>query len=113
MPKPPTEGPQEYIMGWKAGCETGMTTYSNSYMRTKYQTNVDGRMMQNRYYNRGWELGQRYCSYYSSTYLSNKEFFKKDLRNDEKWFNLESDGFFNYNNATEISMSSNDGFFKW
>ncbi|MDB2415519.1 hypothetical protein N9W34_07080 [Rickettsiales bacterium] len=104
MPKAPEYGPPEYIAGWKAGCQTGMTTYSNSYYRNRYKTNVDGHMMQNPYYNKGWELGQRYCSYYSSTYLANTEmaslsndrYTKSDLRADNSWFQLESDGWFSY-----------------
>lgn len=104
MPKAPTEGPPEYIAGWSAGCETGMATYGNSYYRTRYKTNVDGESMKNPLYNKGWELGQRYCSYYSATYLSNKEmayasndhYTKSDLRADDTWFNLKSDGFFSY-----------------
>lgn len=107
MPKVPTQGSNEYITGWRAGCETGMATYSNSYMRTRYKTNVDGRMMQNRDYNKGWELGQRYCSYYSATYLGNTEmayvskdkYTKSDLRADNSWFGLKSDGFFSYQSS--------------
>ena len=105
MPDAPTQGPPEYIAGWKAGCQTGMTAYSNSYLRTRYRTNVDGHLMQNPHYNKGWELGQRYCSYYTSTYLANTEmaslsndnYTKSDLRSDNTWFSLKSDGFFTYN----------------
>lgn len=111
MPKPPQFGPEEYKQGWKAGCETGMATYSNSYYRTKYKTNVDGNMMKNANYNKGWELGQRYCSYYSSTYLANTEmaslsddsYSKSDLRAENTWFTLKSDGFFSYDGFSTFS----------
>ena len=104
MPKPPLIGPPEYIAGWEAGCETGMSSYSNSYYRTRYSAKVDGHMMNDANYNTGWDLGQRYCSYYTSTYLvnnelsyvSNDEYSKSDLRADNNWFNLKSDGFFSY-----------------
>jgi hypothetical protein len=104
MPKPPKEGPPEYIEGWKDGCSTGLTTYSNSFYRTKYKTMINGHKMENLYYHKGWELGQRHCSYYSSTYLSNNElsrvsgdfYANKDLRSDNTWFSLKSDGFFSY-----------------
>ncbi len=105
MPKPPLQGPPEYIAGWEAGCETGMTSYSNSYYRTRYKAKVDGHMMSDENYNKGWELGQSYCSYYTGTYLastemaylSNDEYTKSDLRASNSWFNLKSDGFFSYN----------------
>ena len=107
MPKVPTNGPPAYIAGWKAGCETGMASYGNSYLRTRYKTNVDGRMMANPHYNKGWELGQRYCSYYSSTYLANTEmaslsndsYTSSDLRSSNTWFDLKSDGFFSYESS--------------
>ncbi len=103
MPKAPKAGPQEYIQGWNAGCETGMTAYSTDYLRAKYRTNVDGYMMRNKYYAKGWELGQNYCSYYVSTYFSNKsEFTDKDLRQDNTWFSMKSDGFFSYKNADSL-----------
>ncbi|MCE3232150.1 MAG: hypothetical protein K0R98_407 [Rickettsiaceae bacterium] len=103
MPHPPKEGPPEYIAGWKAGCETGMTSYSSDYLRTRYSTNVDGHMMEDPYYNKGWELGQSYCSYYVSSYLSNKEFASNDLRSNDTWFNLKSDGFFSYKGIDKFS----------
>ncbi len=103
MPKAPKTGPAEYIQGWHAGCETGMTAYSTDYLRSTYRTNVDGYMMQNKYYAKGWELGQSYCSYYVSTYLSNKnEFTDKDLRSGNTWFSMKSDGFFSYKNMDSL-----------
>lgn len=96
MPHEPKKGPPEYIAGWKAGCQTGMATYSNLYYRNKYSTSVNPQMMQNARYNKGWELGQSYCSYYSATYLANKEFKQADLRADNTWFTMSGDGFFNY-----------------
>jgi hypothetical protein len=49
-------------------------------------------------------LGQRYCSYYSATYLANTEmayasndnYTKSDLRAKNTLFDLKSDGFFSY-----------------
>lgn len=107
MPKAPTTGPQEYLTGWNEGCQTGMTTYSNSYLRTRYQTSVNGEMMQHPHYQKGWEVGQSYCSYYISTYLNNKEFFNNDLRSKNQWATLKSDGFFNYSGITKF-----DGLFQ-
>lgn len=96
LPHPPQEGPPEYIAGWRDGCETGMTAYSSDYMRTRYKTAIDTTQVQNAIYRRGWEVGQRYCSYYLSTYLNNKEFFSNDLRSENAWMTLKSDGFFSY-----------------
>ncbi|GEM_PF-6438641 len=104
MPNVPTQGPPDYIDGWKAGCETGMATYSNSYLRSRYRTSVDPARMTNPVYNKGWELGQRYCSYYVSTYLSNTEmasltndeYTRSDLRESNTWISLETDEYFSY-----------------
>lgn len=97
MPHPPTQGPPNYILGWKHGCETGMTAYSSFYLRARYKTRVDGKMMTNNDYNKGWRLGNRYCNYYTSRYLSlgvldNVGFAKKDdLRDNNQWFTLNDD----------------------
>ena len=102
MPKAPTQGPEEYITGWKAGCQTGMTAYSSNHLRNRYSTNVDGNMMANPLYSKGWELGLSYCQYYISNYLSNQEFSKGDLRADNTWFSMQSDGFFSYKGLEEV-----------
>jgi hypothetical protein len=95
-PHAPTEGPPEYIAGWKAGCQTGMTSYSSDFLRTRFRTNVEGYRMEDPNYNKGWELGHNYCTYYITTYLSNKEFTQADRRSDDTWFKLKSDGFLSY-----------------
>lgn len=111
IPHPPTEGPQEYIIGWQQGCETGMTAYSNSYLRNQYQVRVNSQMMQNPHYQKGWEIGQTYCSYYISSYLSNKELADKDLRSPNTWMKIKSDGFFSYTGFESFDQSffNNDG----
>lgn len=96
MPKAPTEGPEEYIIGWKDGCKTGMSSYSSSYLRTMYGVTVDADAMKNINYSKGWRLGNRYCSYYTSRnltlgYFDNAGFKDSDLRSDNTWFSLESD----------------------
>lgn len=102
MPHPPTEGPPAYIEGWQAGCETGMGAYGSDYTRIRYGVNVDGHNMEDPNYNKGWELGQSYCSYYVSTYLSNRELSDGDLRQDDQWFKLKSDGFLSYKGIDRI-----------
>ena len=111
MPKPPKHGHPSYIDGWQAGCETGMTAYGNSYMKTRYRTNFDGHRMEDPIYSRGWSLGQRYCSYYSSTYLANTElaylsndsYTSSDARGEDTWFSLKSDGWFSYDGFDRFS----------
>jgi len=105
MPKDPKVGPDEYKQGWHDGCKTGMNTYGSSYMRTKYKTTINAQMMQNPYYRRGWDIGQRYCSYYISTYLSNHEFFANDLRSKNTWVKLQSDGLFSYTGWTTFKWN--------
>jgi hypothetical protein len=85
-----------------------MATYSNAYYRNRYSTNVNGQMMRNPRYNKGWETGQSYCSYYVSTYLGNPEFTKSDLRASDKWFTVAGDGFFNYTGASTFDDGSRD-----
>lgn len=91
MPKPPTEGPPEYIAGWEDGCQTGMTAYSTTMLRTFHTAQVNAPMMSNTNYNKGWRLGNRYCNYYTSRYLSmgyfdDDSFSNSDLRSDNTWF---------------------------
>lgn len=102
MPKAPKVGPREYVEGWKAGCQTGMTAYSSDYLRSRYSANVDGNRMADPVYNKGWELGLSYCQYYASTYLSNPEFNKSDIRNNNTWVSMESDGFFSYKGIDKV-----------
>lgn len=100
MPKPPTEGPPDYIAGWEDGCETGMTTYSHSFMQTRYKANINAQMMAtNQNYNKGWRLGNKYCTYYTSRYMTlgyidAPGFNDSDLRSEDTWFfNGADDGF--------------------
>ncbi len=108
LPKAPTKGPKEYINGWTSGCQTGMTAYTNNYYRASYKVQVDPKMMRHPYYQKGWEVGQSYCSYYMSTYLANKEFFSNDLRSENTWFKLKGDGMFSYKNITKFNASTED-----
>ena len=96
MPHPPKTGPVEYRTGWTDGCKTGMTTYSNAHLRTQYQTTVNAESMKHTHYQKGWEVGQSYCSYYISSYFSNTEIIKNDVRSDNTWLSVQSDGFFSY-----------------
>jgi hypothetical protein len=88
MPKAPTEGPPEYIAGWKDGCDTGKTAYSHSMLRTMHHVKVNGPMMYNANYNKGWAAGNNYCAYYISTYLAAGPIdkgFGDDLRDEDTW----------------------------
>lgn len=93
-PKPPTEGSEGYIHGWKDGCKTGRVAYSNTLLRSTGSMHVDGvRMGSDPDYNRGWLLGNRYCMYYTSRYLSigyfdDADFEHSDLRTPNQWFNV-------------------------
>lgn len=107
MADAPKSGSQKYRAGWKDGCKTGISQFSNAYYRMQYSNEMDSNLMkENNYkndYYTGWKLGNRYCSYYSSTYLSSKEFFDNDLRSKNKWFSLKSDGFFSYKNFDKFT----------
>lgn len=99
LPQGPKTGPYEYRLGWQNGCQTGITAYSSDYLKTVNTTKIDGKMMRDPYYNKGWELGQTYCSYYITTYLNNnnKELGLSDSRSSNHWFEVKSnDNFFSY-----------------
>jgi hypothetical protein len=102
MPNAPKTGPQNYLQGWNDGCRTGMTSYSNSHLRTQYQTTVNAEKMRLPEYQKGWEVGQSYCSYYISSYLANTELVKNDARTQNNWFTLKSDGFFSYSGFDKL-----------
>lgn len=106
MPHPPKVGPQDYLQGWEDGCRTGIASYGNSYLRTHYQTSVNAEKMKLPHYQKGWEVGQSYCSYYTSSYLSNTELTQNDARSSNTWFSLKGDGFFNYSGLTSLSESN-------
>lgn len=98
MPNVPTDGPIDYRKGWADGCETGITAYGNANMRIRYSVQIDTNQITNNIlYKKGWELGNRYCGYYTSYYLKSGilgpsdfgigDTTEEDLREEDLWFN--------------------------
>lgn len=66
-PKPPamqtelTNGPEEYRLGYKHGCESALAAYGNSMQKTFYHLQKDPRFQNSRMYNQIWKDGWNYC----------------------------------------------------
>ena len=106
LPNPPTEGSPEYLQGWREGCETGTTSYGNSYLRSRYKVNVTPELMSNQDYRKAWSIGNRYCTYYTADYLKGGYIdHGSDLRGDDT-FDIREGGFLGFGN------SESSGFFE-
>ncbi|MCH2037210.1 MAG: hypothetical protein MK137_01280 [Rickettsiales bacterium] len=96
LPKPPETGSPEYLLGWKEGCSTGMSAYTNSNLRALYKVRVTSELMKNRDYWKAWSIGNRYCQYYASSYqkMGYLDVGRGDnLTGNDVWFNRESNFF--------------------
>ncbi len=62
---PPADAPENYLAGWKDGCETGMSTMSTSWYKTFYGYKMSVNQMQDPEYYRAWRDSYTYCRHYS------------------------------------------------
>lgn len=66
-PKPPllkTEmdvGPPEYRQGYNDGCQTGLSAYGTTYMKSVYAMKKTARYANDRMYNQAWKDAWNYC----------------------------------------------------
>ncbi len=76
IPKtPPENAPPEYKMGWKDGCESGFSTFSNYYMKMLYSFAMDIKLMQeSSWYNKAWNDSYAYCRSYMNRLLAGDTF---------------------------------------
>ncbi|MEM7617655.1 MAG: hypothetical protein AAF195_04670 [Pseudomonadota bacterium] len=68
-PFPPVKGPPEYVKGWQDGCETGKLSTGNGVYKALHNVKFDPNLMRYRNYSKAWIIGQKYCGYYSKSYL--------------------------------------------
>lgn len=94
IPYQSNSGNPYFAKGWKDGCSTGKTIYSNDMMRSMYSIEMDAQLIKNKTYRKAWTTGRKYCMYYVSSYLRggyvdqtvNGYGFAQDLRDDNTWF---------------------------
>lgn len=60
----PPDGNPEFKLGWKHGCNTGMSTMATSYYKSFYRFNQDPEMITNQDYYKAWKDGYTYCRQY-------------------------------------------------
>lgn len=65
-PKIPQDGTPLYKMGFKDGCDTGLTMFGNDAVRLMNKAEIKTEMMSNKTYANAWKLGNRYCQMYMS-----------------------------------------------
>lgn len=63
------EGPTMFKVGWRHGCETGVSVTSNAFQRHFYKFNQDAKLARNKVYYTGWKLAYNYCQRYVAQYL--------------------------------------------
>jgi hypothetical protein len=64
------DGPPEYQQAWKDGCESGMSTYGNSFYKTFYSYKMDPNLRDNELYYRTWKDAFNYCRHFTKSNLA-------------------------------------------
>ena len=63
------EGPTEFRLGWRDGCETGISATANRFQRSFYSFKQDYELSKNPKYYTGWKAAFDYCQRYVFQYL--------------------------------------------
>ena len=63
------EGPTNFKIGWRHGCETGISATSNAFQRSFYKFRQDFELSQDPVYYKGWKTAFTYCQRYVLQYL--------------------------------------------
>lgn len=61
----PKDAPQDYVDGWRHGCESGMASMTNDYYRTFYKFQSDPRRTNVDLYYKPWKDAYNYCRHYA------------------------------------------------
>ena len=61
----PIEGTPDFNLGWKHGCETGISTLATDYYKTFYRYRQDPSKITNVEYYKAWKDGYTYCRQYT------------------------------------------------
>ena len=62
---PARDAPENYLAGWDAGCQTGMSTMSPTYYKSFYGYTLDANMIEDPEYYRAWRDAYTYCRHYT------------------------------------------------
>ncbi len=72
---PPQEGvvyPELYVVGWKQGCQTGISSNTTHFNKFFYKYEQDSKLIMDDVYYRGWKDAFDYCQRYTKTYYARK-----------------------------------------
>ncbi|MBL0319489.1 MAG: hypothetical protein IPP74_09430 [Alphaproteobacteria bacterium] len=68
----PENAPIEYQLGWKQGCESGISAMGNDFFKTFYHYTQSAELVHNEVYYKAWKDSFTYCRNY--TYGMTREF---------------------------------------
>lgn len=63
------DGPTNFKLGWRDGCETGISATSNRFQRSFYKFKQDYELSKDQAYYTGWKTAFSYCQRYVFQYL--------------------------------------------
>lgn len=61
----PDNAPNKYKEGWKHGCETGLSSMTNSYFKSFYQFRQNKQHLTNKTYYKAWKDSYDFCRHYA------------------------------------------------
>ena len=61
----PKDAPEDYVAGWKDGCESGLASMTNDYYRAFYHFKSDTAQVKNSNYYIPWKDAYNYCRHYA------------------------------------------------
>lgn len=67
-------GPPKFQMGWRDGCETGISVTGNLMMKQLYHFKQNSTLARDKVYYTGWKLAYNQCERYTFQYLR-REYF--------------------------------------
>ncbi len=65
----PAGGTTSFKLGWRHGCETGISATANRFQRSFYKFKQDYRMLEDPSYYTAWRTSYDYCQRYVAQYL--------------------------------------------
>lgn len=63
------DGPSNFKLGWRHGCETGLSATANKLQQHFYKFRQDYRLVEDPSYYSGWKTAYDYCQRYVFQYL--------------------------------------------
>ena len=63
------EGSENFRMGWKDGCQSGMSAYGSLHYKSVYDYKYDESKIKNKEYYDAWRMGFRYCRWYTGEWI--------------------------------------------